>query len=61
MVLICGYGYHETCFQTLGLKCPHCFKYLSNSIDELLQSYNQRLQMDEDIKKMSRIKTIMMS
>ncbi|GET64460.1 hypothetical protein GLOIN_2v1830060 [Rhizophagus irregularis DAOM 181602=DAOM 197198] len=51
MVLNCGHGYHETCFRTLGLKCPHCFKYLSDSIDELSQSYNQRLQMDEDIKK----------
>ena len=51
MVLICEHRYHETCFRTLGLKCLYCFKYLSDSIDELSQSYNQRLQMDKDIKK----------
>ncbi|CAB4425332.1 unnamed protein product [Rhizophagus irregularis] len=48
-VLTCGHGYHETCFHTLGLHCPHCFNYLSDSIEELSQSYNHRLRMSEDI------------
>jgi hypothetical protein len=48
-VLICGHGYHETCFYNLGLRCLHCFNYLSNSIEELSQSYNQRLRMNEDV------------
>lgn len=48
-VLICGHGYHETCFHILGLRCPHCFNYLSDSIEELSQSYNHRLRMSEDI------------
>ncbi len=34
-VLICGHGYHETCFRILGLRCLHCFNYLSGSIEEL--------------------------
>ncbi|UZO00234.1 uncharacterized protein OCT59_001486 [Rhizophagus irregularis] len=37
-VLICGHAYHEECFQKLA-----------TSIDELTQSYNNRLHMDEDI------------
>ena len=48
-MLICGHGYHETCFRILGLRCPHCFNYLSDSIEELSLSYNQRLQMNENI------------
>jgi len=48
-VLICGHGYHETCFYILGLRCPHCFDYLSGSIDELSKSYNHRLQLSEEI------------
>jgi hypothetical protein len=31
------------------LRCPHCFNYLSSSIEELSQSYNQRLRTSEDI------------
>ena len=48
-VLICGHGYHETCFHILGLRCPHCFFYLSKSIEELSKSYNQRLHTNEDV------------
>jgi hypothetical protein len=48
-VLICGHAYHEECFQKLGLRCHHCYSYLATSIDELTQSYNNRLHMDEDI------------
>jgi hypothetical protein len=46
-VLICGHAYHEECFQVLGLKCEHCYKYLDKSIDELTKSYNQRLHLEE--------------
>ncbi len=48
-VLICGHGYHETCFRILGLRCLHCFNYLSSSIEALSQSYNQRLKMNDNI------------
>ncbi|UZO22821.1 uncharacterized protein OCT59_015170 [Rhizophagus irregularis] len=46
-VLICGHAYHEECFQVLGLKCEHCYKYLDKSINELTNSYNQRLHLEE--------------
>ena len=39
-VLICSHAYHEECFQVVGLKCEHCYKYLDKSIDELTKSYN---------------------
>ncbi|CAG8803206.1 7115_t:CDS:2, partial [Gigaspora rosea] len=42
-VLICGHAYHEKCFQLQGLRCKHCFLYLSKAIDDLADSYNQRL------------------
>ena len=48
-ILICGHGYHETCFRISGLRCLHCFNYLSDSIEELSQSYNQRLKMNDNI------------
>ncbi|GES83314.1 hypothetical protein GLOIN_2v1830060 [Rhizophagus clarus] len=48
-VLICGHAYHEECFQKLGLRCHHCYSYLATSIEELTQSYNNQLHMDEDI------------
>ena len=48
-VLICGHAYHEECFQKLGLRCHYCYSYLATSIDELVQLYNYRLHMDEDI------------
>ncbi|CAI2190508.1 8396_t:CDS:1, partial [Funneliformis geosporum] len=31
------------------LRCSHCFNYLSDLIEELLQSYNYRLQINGDI------------
>jgi len=46
-VLICGHAYHEECFRVLGLKCEHCYKYLDKSINELTNSYNQRLHLEE--------------
>jgi hypothetical protein len=36
-------------FSDFSLRCPHCFNYLSDSIEELLLPYNQRLRMNEDI------------
>src|SRR5947208_13284329 len=48
-VLICGHAYHENCFRMINLRCQHCFNYLSRSIDELTDSYNQRLHMEDNI------------
>jgi len=48
-VLICGHSYHEECFQVLRLQCNYCYSYLSGAIDDLTKSYNERLNMDEDI------------
>jgi hypothetical protein len=39
--------YHKECFRVLDLKCEHCCKYLDKSIDELTESYNQRLHLEE--------------
>ena len=33
----------------MGSKCIYCFEYLSDSIDELTKSFNERLQMELDI------------
>jgi len=43
-VLICGHGYHNVCFQKMGFKCYHCLDYLSDGIDLLSSSYNDRLE-----------------
>lgn len=48
-ILICGHSYHENCFQILGSYCHYCLEYLSNSIEELSRSYNERLRMNEDV------------
>jgi hypothetical protein len=48
-VLICGHSYHEECFRVLRLQCNYCYSYLSGAIDDLTKSYNERLNMDEDI------------
>ena len=48
-VLICGHFYHEKCFHVLKLKCNHRYTYLSGPIDDLTKSYNERLNMNEDI------------
>ncbi|RGB42067.1 hypothetical protein C1646_751404 [Rhizophagus diaphanus] len=46
-VLICVHAYHEECFRVLGLKFEQCCKYLDKSINELTNSYNQRLHLEE--------------
>ncbi|CAG8824852.1 35718_t:CDS:1, partial [Racocetra persica] len=48
-VLICGHAYHDECFKIMGFYCDSCFKYLCHSIDELANSYNERLQLDENL------------
>ncbi|CAJ0852597.1 8939_t:CDS:2 [Entrophospora sp. SA101] len=48
-VLLCGHSYHEECFWVLRLQCNYCYSYLSGVIDDLTKSYNERLNMDEDI------------
>ncbi|CAG8597706.1 7260_t:CDS:2, partial [Scutellospora calospora] len=47
LVLRCEHGYHNRCFQILGYYCHYCFEYLSNSIEELLHLYNERIRMNE--------------
>src|SRR5690349_10123320 len=49
LVLPCGHAYHSECFAKINLQCLYCFEYLSKSITELSASYNERLEMDNDI------------
>ena len=39
----CGHACHDECWKKLNFLCIHCHKYLSDSIDELSKSYNNRL------------------
>jgi len=45
----CGHAYHDECWTRLNFLCIYCHDYLSNSIDELTESYNKRLEMTNDI------------
>jgi hypothetical protein len=44
----CGHAYHDECWIKLNFLCVHCYNYLSNSIDKLVKSYNERLEMNND-------------
>ena len=45
-VLNCGHAYHIQCFAIAEYKCHYCFEYLSEAIEELSQSYNERLNLN---------------
>ena len=43
-VLICGHAYHYECFQKLDFRCQYCLEYFINGLQELSNSYNERLE-----------------
>jgi len=44
----CEHAYHDECWTKLNFVCVHCYNYLLDSIDKLVKSYNERLEVDND-------------
>jgi len=42
IVLICGHGYHLTCYDVLGKVCSYCENYYKKGIDENVKKIKQR-------------------
>ena len=43
-VLICGHGYHQTCYNNLRNRCNHCEQYYKRGVFDNVKSFLDRLQ-----------------
>jgi len=47
-VFICGHSYHLECFEKMDFKCQYCLQYYIEGIQNLGNSYNERLENTEN-------------
>ena len=45
IVLICGHGYHLTCYNTLERVCRYCENYYKKGIDENVKKFVKNLEI----------------
>ena len=49
IILICGHGYHETCYNELYKRCKHCEDFYKKGVFNNVDSFIKRLEKGEDI------------